>query len=193
MNSTTRLLLAITTFTLALATTPVEAYHESAVVVVKGTAAEQALVDEVVGRFESHGIELPPVEIAFHHDRESCLGNLGYYVHPAGKLDMCNWGQHYRITPATTLLHELGHALTFANMSEAEREAFVTLRGLEVWHGHDVWWHNGQEQAAEIVAWAVGGDLYAGVHLDAVEHSDRVAAARLLLGDRIDLPEPSAD
>lgn len=189
MKNATRLLLAIATMAIAVLATPISAGPEPTIVVVKGTADDRALVDEVVELFDDLGVELPPIyiEVAFHRDKRACHGNLGYYA--VGRLDMCNIGDHHRITPMTTLLHEFGHAVTFHFMTEEERQAFVDHRQLEVWHGADIWWDNGQEQAAEIVAWAVGGALYEGVYLDSVDHAARVAAARLLLGGAIELPE----
>src|SRR3990170_4742951 len=53
-----------------------------------GATAEQVDLGRwAVGRFESAGLEAPPVEIHFHGDAEGCGGHLGYAK--AGKVDVC--------------------------------------------------------------------------------------------------------
>lgn len=193
MNNAARFSLAIATMALSLSAQPAEADLEPQVVVVQATLEQAALVDEVVGRFEAVGLRLPNVTIAFHDDQNLCRGHLGYYAHGSGQLDVCNWGQHYRITPATTLLHELGHAWSFEHISEAARQAFVEHQELETWNGDETWWHNGQEHAAELIAWVVGGEFYESGYLDGMDHAERVSAAQLLLGDRVDMPVTDGD
>lgn len=106
-------------------------------------------------RFESARLELPPVEILFHDGTDGCGGFLGYYAAADGRVDICNRGGR-STAPINTVLHELGHAWSFANMTEADIAGFVTDRKLDVWHDDTKpWWQRGQEQAAEVVAWGL--------------------------------------
>lgn len=54
------------------------------------------------------------------------------------------------------MLHELAHAWANLNLTDAQREQFAKLRGLEVWNSseHD-WEERATEHAAEIIAWAL--------------------------------------
>jgi hypothetical protein len=122
------------------------------------TKADASLTEWALARFEQAGLELPPVSIAFHDDKEPCHGNLGFYRSGSPALiDICgfNWD---RFVPAAkhTLLHELGHAWTQHTLTGEDRQGFLTLRHLATW-GDDrfEWSEQGSEQAAEIIAWAL--------------------------------------
>ena len=122
------------------------------------TKADAALTEWALARFEQAGLELPPISIAFHDDKEPCHGNIGFFRSGSPALiDICgfNWD---RFVPAAkhTLLHELGHAWTQQTLTDEAREAFLTLRDLPTW-GDDrfEWSEQGSEQAAEIIAWAL--------------------------------------
>lgn len=150
--------------------------------VVNATAEQRALVDRAVRRYGAAALPLPEFTITFHGDTAGCNGYLGYYDPTLGTLDMCNWGQHYRITPASTLLHELAHAWSFEHMTAEDRQAFTEHRGLDHWHHDGSWWHMGQEQAAEIIAWGVGGTDFASVYIDEAPCSELVAAYTVATG-----------
>lgn len=122
------------------------------------TKADAALTEWALARFEQAGLELPPISIAFHDDKEPCHGNIGFYRSGSpAVIDICgfNWD---RFVPAAkhTLLHELGHAWSEHTLTDEDREWFLTLRGLATWGDDRVEWsEQGSEQAAEIIAWAL--------------------------------------
>jgi len=187
MSNAARLGTIIAIVSLALSATPAAAdleldvdplSHE--VSVASATAEQQALVEWAMGRYEAAALPLPSLTIMFQDDLAGCDGNLGYYDAATNQLDMCNWGQHYKITPASTLLHELGHAWSFEHMDAAAQAAFVAYRGLDTWDDHRIWWRMGQEQAAEIIAWGIGGDGFFSVYLDEIPEADLAAAYDLL-------------
>lgn len=51
-------------------------------------------------------------------------------------------------------------------MTSDDRDEFTDHRGLENWRHDGNWWHMGQEQAAEIIAWGIGGDQFTSVYID---------------------------
>ena len=60
-------------------------------------------------------------------------------------------------TARRNLLHELGHIWIDQNVSQADRDRFLELRGLWTWNASTVdWGDRGYEQGAEIMAWALG-------------------------------------
>jgi hypothetical protein len=125
------------------------------------TKSDAALTDWALGRFQQAGLELPPLIIAFHDDKQPCQGHFGLYRSgDTPRVDICgfNWDR-FLITPKKTLLHELGHAWAGATLTEETREEFVQFRGLKTW-GDDrfPWAEQGSEQAAEIIAWALLDD-----------------------------------
>jgi hypothetical protein len=124
------------------------------VVVLSGPPAAMRLATWAIGRFERAGLELPPTGIFFHPDDEGCDGNLG--VADGGLVDLCV--RHaMEPGPQRIVLHELAHVWEAAALDDDCRERFMALRGLERWVGDEVdWKQRGAEQAAEIVAWALG-------------------------------------
>ena len=58
------------------------------------------------------------------------------------------------------LLHEMGHIWIDQNVSRAERDRFLELRGLRTWNASTAdWEERGYEQGAEIMAWALGNRI----------------------------------
>jgi len=122
------------------------------------TNADAVLTEWALERFERARLHLPPLEVTFHDDLESCGGNFGLYRAGApDRVDICgfNWDR-FVVTAKRTLLHELGHAWTQYNLTDDAREQFLALRDLDTW-GDDgfPWKEQGSEQAAEIIAWAL--------------------------------------
>jgi hypothetical protein len=85
-----------------------------------------------------------------------CNGNSGLFrpAHPAEV--------HLYLTNADngvarlTTLHELAHAWAETQLTDAEQESFVALRGLEVWADQRAPRHEwGAEHAAEVVSWSL--------------------------------------
>jgi len=119
-----------------------------------GATAEQVDLGRwAVGRFESAGLEAPPVEIHFHGDAEGCGGHLGYAK--AGKVDVCT--TLVNAMARRNLLHEMSHIWLDVNADASVREMFLQFRGLRAWNASaDPWGERGYEQGAEIVSWAIG-------------------------------------
>ncbi len=188
MSNAARLATAIAILTTALSGQPAAAGlgHEDPlsheVIVVDATAQQQALVDWALDRYEAAALPIPAITITFHPDSDGCDGYLGYYDPTPRTLDMCNWGQHYKITPRDTLLHELAHAWSFEHMTVEDRAEFTEHRGLDHWRHDGIWWHMGQEQAAEIIAWGVGGDEFVSVYLDDADCTELAAAYTVMTG-----------
>jgi hypothetical protein len=121
-------------------------------------AADIALTEWALGRFEEAGLHLPQISLAFHDEEASCQGHNGYF-HPGEphRIDICgfNWDR-FLVTPRKVILHELGHAWAHANLDARTRQEFVEMRGLETWHDQSSpWAEQGQEHAAEILAWGL--------------------------------------
>lgn len=152
--------------------------------VIGATRLEDEMVRWAQRRFATAGLELPHVQVIFHHDLASCGGFLGYYSAANGRIDICNRGGR-RTAPLNTVLHELGHAWSFANMTDGEIATFVAHRELDVWHGEATpWWKMGKEQAAEIVAWGLQGPTeYESIWLQLEACSDLGASFELVTGN----------
>lgn len=112
-------------------------------------AEQQELVDWAEDRFARAGLSLPRVEYRFHDHPGPCGGHRGLYHHRLGLVEVCSFY-------ADTVIHELSHAWTETNLTDADKLAFLTLRGLTTWNDHtQPWDRRGIEQAAEVITWAV--------------------------------------
>ncbi len=89
-------------------------------------------------------------------------------------------GQHYTIMPLSTVLHELANAWSFEHMSSTDRDEFIAHRGLDAGHHDGAWWHMGQEQAAEIIAWVLGGDRFVSGYVEGADCTELAAAYTLM-------------
>lgn len=126
-----------------------------AITISGGTEAQHAMAEWAIARFDEADLPLPAMAIEFHSDMEDCNGFLGYYDRSEKQLDVCNQGAP-RTDPIHTILHELAHAWSFEYLPEDIVEAFTEDRGLDAWRDADArWWQQGQEQAAEVVAWGL--------------------------------------
>lgn len=123
-----------------------------------GTEAQHSMAEWAIDRFAEANLPLPDIAIEFHASMEDCGGYLGYYRQSDKQLDVCNQGDG-RIEPIHTILHELAHAWSFEYLPVHTVEAFTEDRGLDAWRDADAdWWLQGQEQAAEVVAWGLMDD-----------------------------------
>jgi hypothetical protein len=118
--------------------------------------SDLALTEWALDRFGQAGLALPEVSLVFHDEKETCQGQNGYF-HPGSpyRIDICgfNWDR-FLVTPRKVILHELAHVWVHENLDEHARNEFLDLRGLEVWqNGKAPWAEQGQEHAAEIIAW----------------------------------------
>jgi heat shock protein HslJ len=126
-----------------------------ATAIIGGTEAQHAMAEWALARFDEADLPLPSMTIEFHTDKADCNGYLGYYSRSDKQLDVCNQGSP-RTEPIHTILHELAHAWSFEYLPKDIVEAFTEDRGLDAWHDADArWWQQGQEQAAEVVAWGL--------------------------------------
>lgn len=130
------------------------AVHPNAdVTIIGGTSAQRAMARLAVNRFLADGLSLPPLQIHFHPHRSGCHWRLGSYED--GVASIC--GTHANQMSFRGVLHEMAHGWLDANLSEIDRARFLDLRGLRVWNDPEVPWdERGFEQAAEIMAWALG-------------------------------------
>ena len=118
--------------------------------------AQRELARWAVARFESAGLDAPTVEIRFHGSPSGCGGHLGYAK--AGRVDVCT--VLVNEMARRNLLHEMGHVWIDQNVSQAIRERFLDLRGLQAWNAStDPWAERGFEQGAEIMAWGLGNRI----------------------------------
>jgi hypothetical protein len=54
----------------------------------------------------------------------------------------------------------MGHIWIDQNVSRADRDRFLELRGLETWNASTAdWGYRGYEQGAEIISWALGNRI----------------------------------
>jgi hypothetical protein len=106
-----------------------------------------------IDRFETAGLEAPPVEIHFHQELSDCGGHLGFARD--GRIDLCTTLED---APARrALLHEIGHIWLDMNTTGSLRDRFLESRGLRSWNASDEPWElRGYEQAAEVLAWGLG-------------------------------------
>ena len=123
------------------------------VVVFAQDPAQRRLAEWAVARFERAELDPPTVEIHFHGSSSWCGGHLGYAR--GGRVDVCTILENEMAR--RNLLHELGHIWIDQNVSQADRDRFLELRGLWTWNASTVdWGDRGYEQGAEIMAWALG-------------------------------------
>jgi hypothetical protein len=146
---------------------------------VSGATPQQLeLARWAVGRFKIAGLKAPVVEIRFHTDSSGCAGHLGYAQ--AGRVDMCTVLANEMAR--RNLLHEMSHVWIDQNVSPAERERLLELRGLRSWNAStDRWGMRGYEQGAEIMAWVLGNRVLS-AQIPDNEPTQLIAAFQLLTG-----------
>ena len=160
------------------------------VVVDGGTPAQQRLVRWALDRYADEGFDLPHLEIHFSEDRADCAAHLGYYED--GVIWFCHPGTSEMAERG--IVHEIAHGWIDAVVPDDVRARFLDVRGLETWNDWDVPWDDrGSEQAAEIVAWAVG-DQADGIRAPSFPGNSRAELAeayRSLTGRPLPALEPS--
>jgi len=126
------------------------------------TDDEQAVVDWAMGRFAQAGLELPELTVRFDPSGELCRYNEGLYHHaPNGErfVTICT-GEYdtfaSQLWRRRTLLHELGHAWDFANMSAEDHDELGPILGADAWDDDDDRWADrGIERFAEMFVFAL--------------------------------------
>ena len=118
--------------------------------------AQIDLVRWAVGRYEAAGMTLPPLQVYLHDSAAGCGTETGLGFYRDGRLDLCP-GTLINAMTRHTVLHEMAHAWTEQNDSQAVIDRFLRARGLPTWESWNYpWLQRGWEQAAEIVSWGVG-------------------------------------
>ncbi|MGI9607589.1 MAG: hypothetical protein ACR2P0_15785 [Acidimicrobiales bacterium] len=101
------------------------------------------------GQYAAEGLTLPEIQLVVLPSLSECNGRVGRYDERNNELRLCRIDDE-------TMLHELAHAWIDHNMSDADRAAFVELRGVAEWNDRSLEWEErGAEQAAEILVWAL--------------------------------------
>ena len=127
---------------------------------------DEAIHASVLAVYGEAGLELPPFVVEFSDDDIACRGNSGLHGRSADGgsiVTICYTHDRpdvrERIRHAT-MMHEAAHVWIAHNVSDAQEEAFLELRGLESWRDREVaWGDRGTEEAAETLFWGVtGGD-----------------------------------
>jgi hypothetical protein len=109
---------------------------------------DQELVEFARSQFAQVGIELPEVRIDFPDDDAVCFGHGGIYLPSKHEVRICRPSK-------ATMIHELAHSWAETTLTDAQRTAFLELRGLDTWTGGSTWDERGAEHAAEIITWGV--------------------------------------
>lgn len=121
------------------------------------TAAQGALIDWAVVLFEEAGLDVPSFDVARHGSPDPCFGRTGAHVYGAGRstVHICTDAAGRR--EEILFLHEVAHVWERARVTDAQRHAFLALRGLTEWRNTDPrrWLERGSEQAAEILVWGL--------------------------------------
>jgi hypothetical protein len=143
------------------------------------TIDEEQHVHWALARYRDAGIPLPWVRFVFEVGSEPCAGSRGRYSGQTATITICarnRPGSEIR----ALLLHELGHARSFAVLDRDDRLAFVARNGKQTWNDPNaVWEDRGAELAADIVALGLATER------DVARRIDRAACARLELEYRL--------
>ncbi len=127
------------------------------------SAEQLALVEWAIARFDTAGLDRPPVSHVTFPPTMPCVpgvSGMTFCGTDTCSIDICTGPEAFTETTAfpldarRTILHELGHAWNATFVDEATRQAFLALRNLNQWNG-DVWQDSGNEQAAEILMWGL--------------------------------------
>ena len=116
-----------------------------------GTDQQQELLAWALEQYETAGLELPVLQIHLHSDPAACKGNQGLFSSGSTpwKITLCT-------EERMVFLHEIGHAWSEFNLTEAERADYVEQRDMESWnHPETPWRARGSEDAANALAWGL--------------------------------------
>lgn len=121
------------------------------------------------------------LEVRFPDDKEGCAGAHGRFTTSTNprRISICP------TELVTVYEHELAHAWERANLTDAQRQTFMEMRGYDVWNDKSVpWRERGMEGAAVIIQQGVNGLPLPPALSD--EAMSRLAAFQLLTG----FPDP---
>ena len=130
------------------ATTPTERANINIVV---ATDDQAEIAAWALGRYETAGLELPPLTIRFSDPTPTGCDRAAARVHldeSPIRIEIC-WSNPF------ILLHELAHIWEARNVPEAKHATFIATRiDVESWASLDVPWNQrGREHAANVIAW----------------------------------------
>jgi len=108
---------------------------------------EEARLASAVELFDKNGLSLPSTDVHFFDDKSSCRGHYGLF-----ETSVEPWRIRICSDLAFVLPHELAHAWAEANVSDTDRIAYFSFRGLTNWNDKDVAWdERGTEDAAFMI------------------------------------------
>jgi len=117
------------------------------VIVHNASEPQRIRLGEALAKFADLDLDLPDLEVWFHGDESDCMDHYGLFSSALvpWRIDICgDLGFAYE--------HELAHAWEAANVDDATRRVFMTMRGLAVWNDSAVPWNErGIEEVAFIV------------------------------------------
>jgi hypothetical protein len=148
------------------------------------SAAQTAMISHAIDLFATAGLDLPPLVVVAGERGVDCGGHGGLHHphHGWSEIELCATAETAPVMH--TVLHELAHAWAYAELDPARRDAFMAMRGVEVWRDYDVaaWEDNGTEQAAEIISWGINDVAVATVRIDDTSCADLRAGYETLTG-----------
>lgn len=151
------LLLAIFTL-VSMARLPIIAVNanggDGRIAAYSATAAQRSRLSLAVDRFKDVGLRLPPLDVRFFENIDSCRGNHGYFSAGTSPwtIQLCSPDLDW------VYEHELAHAWEHETLTDPERREFMESRGLGVWASRDVPWNErGQEWVAVVIQQGLAG------------------------------------
>jgi hypothetical protein len=121
------------------------------IVIQGGTTEQIETVESVLDRFETTGLDLPPLSVYIHDTKSGCDGHSGLYSPRSqiDRIDICT-------DAAFIVLHEFAHAWEHRFGKDVARQRLLDQSGLDAWTGADVGYRQrGEEVAANLVAWGL--------------------------------------
>ena len=119
-----------------------------------GTVDDRARMRLAIRRFDDAGLGLPPLQIVFRDPSDDeCHGALGYFSpsRDVWKISICS-------EIDSVYEHELAHAWERANLSDAQRLRYTTVRELPTWSDQDYDWNQrGMEDVAFVIQQGLAG------------------------------------
>lgn len=118
------------------------------------TPSQVIRLGEALQAFEAAGLDLPNLEIRFFTDDETCGAEHGLFYTSDDA-----WHIHICPTEVDSVYeHELAHAWELAHVTDAQRRAFMRMRGYTSWSDGDLpWGERGVEGAASVIERGVAG------------------------------------
>lgn len=122
--------------------------------VLDASPAQITRLGEAFEAFRDAGLELPDLEIGFFPDETSCGGSHGRFgaSEDVWRIRICSTEMD------SVYEHELAHAWELANVTDRQREEFMSLRQYSNWADRDrPWRERGVEGAALVIQQGVAG------------------------------------